>query len=119
VLAPDEFVPWLWRFLPRLETPDAARWLTPVEPVDRADGKLAHLDGLNLSRAWMLEGVARALPESDPRRRALLDAAHRHGDAGLAGMATTHYAGTHWLGSFAVYWATGRGLGDGGDAAKA
>jgi hypothetical protein len=49
---------------------------------DRADGKLAHLDGLNLSRAWMLEGIASGLPDADPRRAALLAAAARHREAG-------------------------------------
>ena len=51
---------------------------------DRTDGKLAHLDGLNISRAWMLEGIASGLPESDPRRAALHAAADAHSTSGLA-----------------------------------
>ena len=77
---------------------------------DRTDGKLAHLDGLNLSRAWMLEGIASALPEDDVRRSALVVAAHEHREAGLASVTGEHYAGGHWLGSFATYLVTGRGL---------
>lgn len=86
------------------------RWLTPVASPDAADGKLAHLDGLNLSRAWMLEGVASALAAEHPHRALLLAAAGSHRAAGLAGARSTHYAGSHWLGSFATYLLTGRGL---------
>jgi hypothetical protein len=69
-----------------------------------------HLDGLNLSRAWMLEGMATGLPEDDWRRPALLDAAARHRQAGLAAVTGEHYEGGHWLASFATYLVTGRGL---------
>jgi hypothetical protein len=72
---------------------------------------LAHLDGLNLSRAWMLEGVAAALPVGDPRRGAVAAAARRHRDAGLAAVTGARYEGGHWLGSFAMYLVSGRGLG--------
>jgi hypothetical protein len=56
VLDREAFAGWLERFLPAPGSEAAARWLTPVVASDRADGKLAHFDGLNLSRAWMLEG---------------------------------------------------------------
>src|SRR5262249_54857763 len=72
VLARDAFGGWLGRFLPDLESPEARHWLTPVASPDRADGHLAHLDGLNLSRAWMLEGIAEALPAEDQRHARLL-----------------------------------------------
>lgn len=110
VLAPDEFAGWLGRFLPALEGPQARRWLTPVASPDRSDGHFAHLDGLNLSRAWMLQGIAAALPAHDPRVRALADAAARHREAGLAALTGVPYAGSHWLGSFAAYLLTGRGV---------
>jgi hypothetical protein len=87
-MAPDEFAPWLQRFLPEPA-------FEPVAPVDRADGKLAHFDGLNLSRAWMLRALG--WPEL----------AQRHADAGLAGVSDEHYAGAHWLGSFALMWLDG------------
>jgi hypothetical protein len=97
VCTPPEFADWLTRFLPDLPT------LRPVTSPDRADGKLAHLDGLNLSRAWMLFGIAKGLPETDARRFRLLMAADAHRDAGLAAVTGEHYAGGHWLGTFAVY----------------
>ena len=68
--------------------------------------KLAHLDGLNLSRAWMLEGVARGLPERDRRITALRKASIEHRDASLAAVTSEHYVGSHWLGTFALYGAT-------------
>jgi hypothetical protein len=110
VLARDAFALWLARFLPDLESAAARRWLTPVTSPDRADGHFAHLDGLNLSRAWMLEGVASALSPAEARRAPLLAAAARHRAAGLAALGGLHYAGSHWLGSFAAYLVTGRGL---------
>ena len=84
--------------------------LAPAVVTDKADGKLAHLDGLNLARAWMLEGIAEGLPQGDPRTPAVLRAARRHRDAGLAAVTGEHYEGGHWLGSFAVYLVTKRGL---------
>ena len=105
------FAEWLGHFLPDLGTPSAGRWLEPVESPDRLDGKLAHLDGLNASRAWMLEGIAFALPASDARRASLSAAAERHRAAALARAVTDVYAGSHWLGTFAVYLLTRRGLG--------
>ena len=114
VLDADGFAAWLGRFLPDLESGAARRWLTPVTSPDRADGKLAHLDGLNLSRAWMLEGIVSALGADDPVRATLAAAAARHREAGLAGADTGHYAGSHWLASFAVYLLTRRGIRDAG-----
>jgi hypothetical protein len=93
-----------------------AGWLPVAIVTDRADGKLAHLDGLNLSRAWMLEGIAAGLPGEDPRRPALLAAAAAHRESGLAGVTGEHYAGGHWLGTFATYLVTGRGLPRGPEA---
>ena len=63
-----------------------------------------------LSRAWMLEGIAASLPADDPRRGGLAAAAAAHRDSGLAAVTGAHYEGGHWLGSFAVYLVTGRGL---------
>jgi hypothetical protein len=110
VLPGPEYASWLAAFLPRADAPELERWLTPVASPDPADGKLAHLDGLNLTRAWMLDGIVNALPESHAHRGVLAAAAARHRDSGLAGARTTHYAGTHWLGSFATYLITRRGL---------
>lgn len=110
VLPGGEFGAWLGRFLPDLDAPRARRWLAPVASTDRADGKLAHLDGLNLSRAWMLDGVASALDPADRRRAVLLEACRAHLETGLASVTGEHYAGAHWLGSFAAYALTRRGV---------
>lgn len=111
VLDRDAFAAWLADFLPGIPR-DArdASWLEPGVVLDAADGKLAHLDGLNLSRAWMLEGILSALPADDGRRPALEAAAARHRAAGLAAVTGEHYAGGHWLGTFALYLTSGRGL---------
>lgn len=110
VLSPAEFSEWLTRAMPELPVDGAGGFLQPETPADRTDGKLVHLDGLNLSRAWMLHGIAEGLPAADPRRTALLSSARAHAEAGLAAVSDAHYAGSHWLGTFAVYLTTGRGL---------
>lgn len=110
VLPAAPFAAWLRIFLPQIPANGSASWLAPALVTDRSDPKLAHLDGLNLSRAWMLEGIASGLPAGDRRIRALAAAAARHRDAGLAGVTGEHYEGGHWLGSFAVYLTTKRGL---------
>ena len=111
VLPPDEFARWLAAFLPRIPSTNSADWLPIGVVTDKTDGKLAHLDGLNLSRAWMLEGIAEGLPPGDPRRRALMAAAGTHAASGLAAVTGAHYEGGHWLGSFATYLTTRRGHG--------
>ena len=106
VLPPKAYATWLTAFLPGFQS------LRPEVVVDPSDPKLAHLDGLNLSRAWMLEGIASGLPENDPRVASLRKVAAAHRKAGLASVTGEHYEGGHWLGSFAVYLTTGRGLTD-------
>jgi hypothetical protein len=110
VLRPEAFAAWLGAFLPGLSLDGSDDWLEPAVVTDKADGKLAHLDGLNLSRAWMLEGIASGLPAGDPRKVGLEAAARRHRRDGLAAVTGEHYEGGHWLGSFAVYLETRRGL---------
>lgn len=110
VMPPPRFAEWLAGFLPQLPRDGSAGWLPVGIVTDRADPKLAHLDGLNLSRAWMLEGIAAGLPENDTRRAALLAAARAHRDAALPHVTGEHYEGGHWLGSFATYLVTQRGL---------
>ncbi len=110
VLPGEEFADWLRGLLPELPTDGSANWLAAAIVTDRTDGKLAHLDGLNLSRAWMLEGIVDGLSGDDPRRAALVAAAKTHRKAGLKAVTGEHYAGGHWLGSFAVYLVTRRGL---------
>src|SRR5207247_5244286 len=100
---PKEFSPWLRHFLISVAT------LRPEVVTDPSDPRLAHLDGLNLSRAWMLEGIASALPAKDARLPAIRAAANAHREAGLKSVTGEHYEGGHWLGSFAVYLTPRRG----------
>ncbi len=110
VLPPSDFARWLTAFLPGLPEDGSSAWLEPGIVTDPSDPKLAHLDGLNLSRAWMLEGIAAGLPQGDRRIAALRAAANVHREKGLAAVTGEHYEGGHWLGTFAVYLVTGRGL---------
>lgn len=111
VLAPTDYADWLGAFLPGIPHDGSGSWLEPAVVIDPTDPKLAHLDGLNLSRAWMLEGMVGGLPAADPRIASLRATAAAHRQAGLASVTGEHYEGGHWLGSFATYLVTGRGLG--------
>ncbi len=110
VLAPAEFAGWLTGFLPGLPEDGSSAWLAPGIVTDPTDPKLAHLDGLNLSRAWMLEGIAAGLPQGDRRIAGLRATAAIHRAKGLAAVTGEHYEGGHWLGTFAVYLVTARGF---------
>jgi len=103
VLPNDEFARWFAVFLPAIE-------LEPTRVTDVTDGKLYHLAGLNLSRAWMLEGILSKLPANDTRRAHLMPLAAQLRQTGLESIRAEHYEGGHWLGSFAVYLVSGRGL---------
>jgi hypothetical protein len=108
VLPSKDYASWLGAFLPGIpRTARAAAWLEPAIVTDRTDPKLAHIDGLNLSRAWMLRGIAGGLPAGDTRRPALLAASEAHAAAALPAVTGEHYTGGHWLGTFAVYLVTG------------
>jgi hypothetical protein len=107
VLAPAELATWLHGFLPRGLSPSLRQ---PAVVSDRSDPKLAHFDGLNLSRAWCLRAIANALPATVPAtpadealRAEVRAAAAAHATEGLAHVATGDYMGEHWLASFAVY----------------
>ena len=110
VLDENEFAVWLALFLPTIPADGSGEWLTPGVVKDAEDGKLVHLDGVNLSRAWALEGIAAGLPENDARRSALLASAALHRETGIAAVSDAHYSGSHWLGSFATYLVTKRGI---------
>jgi hypothetical protein len=112
VLPQAEFSRWLSEFLPAVPRDGSTEWLRPAVVADPSDGRLAHLDGLNLSRAWMLRGIAAALPEKDRRLASLLRAtAADHQRDGLRSVTGEHYEGGHWLASFAMYLMTNRGMG--------
>ena len=110
VLANEAYRDWLTAFLPGIPQDPATQWLPPGVVTDRADPKLAHIDGLNLSRAWMLEGIAHGLGPDDRRTGALLAAANSHREAALLKVTGAHYEGGHWLGTFAVYLTSHAGL---------
>ena len=99
VLPGDEFASWLDDFLPDLGDRAA---LVPVTVSDRSDGKIVHLDGLNLSRAWNLYTIA-AIVDDEAAQERFRAWAGEHLAASLPYVASEHYEGSHWLGSFAVY----------------
>jgi hypothetical protein len=103
VLSLEEFRRWFGRFLPDIVTGGLENLMTPAVVADRSDPKISHLDGLNLSRAWCMAGVASALPAGSRSRRTLEAAAERNAADALAHIASGHYEGEHWLASFAVY----------------
>ena len=110
VLDARQFARWMSGFLPGIPANTRAAWLEPGVVTDRSDPKLAHIDGLNLSRAWMLEGIAQGLGSKDRRVPALHAAAARHREAALPAVTGEHYEGGHWLGTFAVYLTSGAAL---------
>jgi hypothetical protein len=101
LLPADEFLPWLRAYLPRAGQSEPTALFTPAKVSDRTDGKIAHLDGLNLSRAWCWREIAAALPAGDPLGVAAANAAERHLAASLTHVAGD-YMGEHWLASFAL-----------------
>lgn len=113
IMSEEEFAVWLTGFMPTIPVDGRGDWISLAVVTDPSDGKLAHLDGLNISRAWMLEGMITGLPSGDTRRVALRSAAALHRSSGLASVTGEHYEGGHWLGSFATYLQTSRGLAGG------
>ena len=103
VLPPQQFASWFHQWLPALSAGVPATLLTPPDVTDRSDPKIVHLDGLNLSRAWCMTEIAKALPEEDPALPVLRKAAAAHARATLPYITSGNYEGEHWLASFAVY----------------
>ena len=101
VLTEEEFSVWFDRFLPRLGEQRPASLFQPAVVSDPTDGKIAHLDGVNLSRAWCMRALASALSAADARRPLLEEAAEAHLSASL-GAVEGDYMGEHWLASFAL-----------------
>ncbi len=96
-----DFRGWFATFLPGTARRRPASLFIPATVSDRSDGKIAHLDGLNLSRAWCWQGIAAALDPADLTRTTALASAAEHLAAGLPHIAGD-YAGEHWLASFAL-----------------
>ncbi|QCP53293.1 DUF2891 domain-containing protein [Trinickia violacea] len=101
VLPAGEFASWFDRFLPDLAARKPETLFVPATVTDRTDGKIAHLDGLNLSRAWCQRSIARALPAGDIRATRLHEAAELHLRTALEHVAGD-YMGEHWLATFAL-----------------
>jgi len=108
VLPENEFRSWLVEFFGKIDSQSLAPILIPAIVSDRTDPKLAHLDGLNLSRAWCLREVASAFPAQSPERDLFEAAALKHEDAAVPYIASGNYEGDHWLASFAIYLLTGK-----------
>lgn len=100
VLDDAAFTTWFDRFLPQLDKVE--QLMQPAQVSDRTDPKIAHLDGLNLSRAWCMKHIARHLPGDHPMQAALTGAIERHLKASLDHVVGSHYSGGHWLASFAL-----------------
>ena len=101
VVSASDYARWLDLFLPRVLVKEPATLFTPATVSDRTDGKIAHLDGLNLSRAWCWRSIAGTIPANDPRRQIALEAARSHLHASLPHVAGD-YMGSHWLATFAL-----------------
>ncbi|HWE99286.1 MAG TPA: DUF2891 domain-containing protein [Caulobacteraceae bacterium] len=103
IFTADEFAGWLASFLPRLRQGEPQTLFAPARVSDRTDGKIAHLDGLNLSRAWCWRGLGRfAGASGDAALAGIAEAAaERHLAASLPHVAGD-YMGEHWLASFAL-----------------
>jgi hypothetical protein len=102
LLPAAEFAPWLARFLPGLAAGEPAPLFSPAIVSDSSDGQIAHLHGLNLSRAWCFRRLAETLPPGDPRVPACTEAARRHAEASLPHVTGDDYMVTHWLAAYAV-----------------
>jgi hypothetical protein len=101
VLPADEFRGWIAGFLPRLADRSPRSLFQPAGVSDRTDCQIAHLDGLNLSRAWCFRSIADSYSENSEQTKVLRCAAQEHLAASLPHL-FDHYAGEHWLASFAL-----------------
>jgi hypothetical protein len=102
VLGPYRFPGWLGRFLPGIAEGRPGELFRPAEVSDPTDGQIAHLHGLNLSRAWAFVALAARLPAGDARIAPMLAAAERHAEASLPYVAGSDYVVEHWLAAYAT-----------------
>lgn len=103
ILEPMAFSKWLSEFLPDVNSENVSKLMQPVAVSDVTDPKLVHLAGLDLSRAWCMQGIIQGLPQGDPRIPTLTHSAKEHAKVGLSYVFSGQYEGEHWLGTFAVY----------------
>ncbi len=109
ILSTTDFALWLTSFLPQLH-PAASQCWQPMQVLNPHDYMQAHFRGLNLSRAWMLEGISAGLPIDDDRRPHLQALADLHWQHASSDVTSDCYASSHWVGTFAVYLLTARGI---------
>jgi hypothetical protein len=102
LLPASRFMPWFDAFLPTLAHGEPRALFTPATVSDSGDGQIAHLHGLNASRAWCWRRIAESLPDGDPRIEPVLAAARQHADAALPHVMGEDYAVEHWLAAYAV-----------------
>ena len=95
VMNPETFPAWIEGFLP----PAGTTWMTPAEVSDESDGQIAHLHGLNLSRAWALGELAAVLPDRADELREMREA---HITAAIDVVAGSHYRVEHWVVAYAL-----------------
>jgi hypothetical protein len=107
LLPAADFGPWLTRFLPGVEDGRPAALCTPAVVSDDTDGQIAHLHGLNLSRAWCWRRLAETLPADDPRVPVMLATAAAHAKPELDRVSGADYMVEHWLACYAVLYLTG------------
>jgi len=103
ILEPRMFIKWFQEFLPDMINSEPGILLEPAIVTDRSDGKLVHLDGVNLSRAWCMKHIAGVFPKDHPIRKILIQSAIKHATDALNNISSGDYAGEHWLASFATY----------------
>lgn len=104
ILPKKEFIQWLKQFMPQIFNPKFD--VKPALVLDRTDGHLVHLDGLNFSRAWIFYGLAHQYPKEFKHLNSLADKHLKHS---LPTIVDGYYAGEHWLASFAIYALSERG----------
>jgi hypothetical protein len=102
LLRPGDFGEWLTAFLPGIEGGQPLALFEPAIVSDSSDGQIAHLHGLNASRAWCWRRIAESLPPGDERSGPALAAAHVHADTALPHVVGDHYMVEHWLAAYAV-----------------
>ena len=110
VLSREEYSRWLDEYLPGLRMGELGGWARAAEVSDLSDPRIVHLVGLNLSRAWTVQGILTALEPGDPRRVSLEKSEQMHAEAGLRHVFSGHYEGEHWLATFAIYYHTKAGV---------